>query len=232
MDLTKQRYNTIFLNAGHGGWLGDSSDIRNYTTFPSKTAFFKTNPNNTRMHGTINGKQAFLEGIKNREYIDIIEKKLAGKCNVVKVYNNRHDTPLKSRVNIANHYHSTISKGLYVSEHSNAHNTRARGLSIWTSRGQTTSDVLAEKLFKKFSKSSKLPPNVSLRRQSYSDGDSDYEANFYELRETIMPAILLENLFFDNIDDVELLNLPEYIDIYTDYVAEWCVESLIYMNSK
>lgn len=37
------------------------------------------------------------------------------------------------------------------------------------------------------------------------DGDLDKEANFWIIRRTKMPAILIEHLFFDNLQDAKLL---------------------------
>ena len=42
-------------------------------------------------------------------------------------------------------------------------------------------------------------------RTELSDKDFDYEANFYMISKTIMPFILTENLFFDNVEDMKLL---------------------------
>ena len=42
-------------------------------------------------------------------------------------------------------------------------------------------------------------------RKDLSDGDSDKEANFYVLKYTYCPAVLVECLFQDNKSDVEYL---------------------------
>ena len=42
-------------------------------------------------------------------------------------------------------------------------------------------------------------------RMDLTDGDPDIEASFYLLRHTSCPAVLTENLFMDNQDDVEYL---------------------------
>ena len=42
-------------------------------------------------------------------------------------------------------------------------------------------------------------------RADWSDGDPDYEANFYIIRKTLCPAVLTESLFQDNRADVEFL---------------------------
>jgi len=52
------------------------------------------------------------------------------------------------------------------------------------------------------------------------DGDTDYEANFYVLINTVMPAVLLENLFFDNYADASLLMDKKYFEYYTRLQAD------------
>lgn len=42
-------------------------------------------------------------------------------------------------------------------------------------------------------------------RKDMSDGDPDKESQFYILRKTKCPAVLTENLFQDNQEDVEFL---------------------------
>ena len=42
-------------------------------------------------------------------------------------------------------------------------------------------------------------------RKDLSDGDLDKEENFYVLKQTHCPAILVENLFFDNRKEAEFL---------------------------
>ena len=40
-----------------------------------------------------------------------------------------------------------------------------------------------------------------MRKDTYSDGDVDKEANFWVLAKTVMPAILSENFFMTNYDN-------------------------------
>ena len=42
-----------------------------------------------------------------------------------------------------------------------------------------------------------------------SDGDPDFEENFYVLRKTICPAVLTENFFQNSKEDVEWLESEE-----------------------
>ena len=50
------------------------------------------------------------------------------------------------------------------------------------------------------------PPSPAQRlRTDCSDGDADMEAGFYILRKSACPAVLTENLFMDNRDDMAFL---------------------------
>lgn len=42
-------------------------------------------------------------------------------------------------------------------------------------------------------------------RTNYTDADPDLEKDFYLLRHTLAPAILVENLFYDNHEDCDFL---------------------------
>ena len=44
-------------------------------------------------------------------------------------------------------------------------------------------------------------------------GFSGWEENFYVLKNTIMPAILTENLFYDNPEDIEVKKNEKGIEI-------------------
>jgi N-acetylmuramoyl-L-alanine amidase len=79
------------------------------------------------------------------------------------------------------------------------------GWSAYTSRGQTRSDVLAECLYQAADQVlGASTPSIRIRRDT-SDGDSDFEADFYVLRHTSCTAVLTENLFMDNLDDADFL---------------------------
>lgn len=100
---------------------------------------------------------------------------------------------------------------LYVSIHVNASAKsgwdKATGFSIYTSPGETKSDALATDIFDEATKLLK-PIGKSLRKD-ISDGDPDFEENFYVLRKTICPAVLTENFFQNSKEDVEFLESEE-----------------------
>lgn len=100
---------------------------------------------------------------------------------------------------------------LYVSIHVNASVKKgwdkATGFAIYTSPGETKSDVLATDIFDEATRLLK-PIGKSLRKDM-SDNDPDFEENFYVLRKTSCPAVLTENFFQNTKSDVEWLESEE-----------------------
>ena len=118
------------------------------------------------------------------------------------------DIPLSERVRRTNTRCQTHGKSsvLLVSIHVNAagDGTRwhtATGWSAYTCKGQTQSDKLAECLYQAAIKNF---PDKRIRKDS-SDGDADWEENFYVLRNTLCPAVLTENFFMDSLSDRDYL---------------------------
>lgn len=118
------------------------------------------------------------------------------------------DISLKERVNRANKICSKYGAGnvILISVHANAVGDSSqwmtgKGWEAYTTRGTTKSDKLAEYLYKRAEK------NFSGRkiRKDLTDGDSDKEANFYIIKNVKCPAVLTENFFYDNKDDLEYL---------------------------
>lgn len=81
----------------------------------------------------------------------------------------------------------------------------ARGWSCYTTRGETAADGLATALYEA---AKDWLPGMRLR-SDYTDGDPDIEKDFYLLRHTQCPAVLTENLFMDNKEDVVFLESGE-----------------------
>lgn len=77
----------------------------------------------------------------------------------------------------------------------------ARGWSAFTSRGETRADIIANFLYNEAEKQF-VGHKI---RKDMSDGDPDWEEGFYILRKTVCPAVLTENFFQDNKEDVEYL---------------------------
>ncbi len=101
----------------------------------------------------------------------------------------------------------------------------ARGWSAYTSKGKTKSDELATMFYDEAEKNF---AGHKIRKDN-SDGDPDWEENFYILTKTKCPAVLTENFFMDNKEDVEYLNSAEgkaaiirtHADAITKYVAKY-----------
>lgn len=121
------------------------------------------------------------------------------------------------------------SNCVYVSVHVNAAGgdgkwKNARGWCVYTTPGVTKSDTLATYLYNEAK--SILPPNSKYYvRSDFSDGDPDYEANFYVIRKTKCPAVLTENLFQDNKEDVAFLTSEEgmrkIVEIHVNGIIEY-----------
>lgn len=114
------------------------------------------------------------------------------------------DVPLSERCRRANEYKA--SDTILVSIHCNAAGSgsewmQARGWEAWTSTGQTKADKLADSLYVA---AGRLLPDMKIRKDM-SDGDADKESGFYILKHTKCPAVLTENLFQDNKEDVGFL---------------------------
>lgn len=99
---------------------------------------------------------------------------------------------------------------ILISIHANASGNgsqwmKAQGWSAYTSKGHTKADILAECLY---DAAAANLPGKRIRTDS-SDGDRDWEENFYILRHTTCPAVLTENFFYDSKDDLAFLESEE-----------------------
>lgn len=95
---------------------------------------------------------------------------------------------------------------ILVSIHVNAAGSgqwmKATGWSAYTTKGVTKSDRLADSLY---SAAKEVLPDDKRIRTDYSDKDPDWEENFYILKHSLCPAVLTENFFQDNKEDVSYL---------------------------
>ena len=78
----------------------------------------------------------------------------------------------------------------------------ATGWSCYTCKGQTESDRLADCLYKA---AEQILKNQVIRTDYARDGDPDWEENFYILRHSLCPAVLVEQFFMDNKKDLAYL---------------------------
>lgn len=118
---------------------------------------------------------------------------------------------------------------LLVSIHCNAAGNgqwmAARGWSAFTTKGKTKADHLADCLYAQAA----LKLDGQKIRKDMSDGDPDWEEGFYILRKTKCAAVLTENMFQDNKEDVAYL-LSER---GRSAIASLHIDGIIdYINSK
>jgi N-acetylmuramoyl-L-alanine amidase len=176
------------LDPGHGGILNGE-----YQTAGKRSPVWE------------DGSQYF-EGEGNRDIVNRILKlcKESG-IDAIDIVSSNRDISLSERVARANALNS-VRKCIYVSIHSDAFSQEsANGYSVYTSKGNTKSDEIAEIFIENMEI---FFPDRKLRKDT-SDGDKDKEANFYVLKNTDCPAILIENFFMTNKQECKLLMSKE-----------------------
>lgn len=144
----------------------------------------------------------FREYLWNRQIADLIlEGLVSAGIDASLVVTETNDVSLRNRVNRVNTICNRLgaSNVLLVSIHANAAGNgsawmNAKGWSCYTSRGKTKSDQVAECLYDAFEEEFQ----DRKIRKDMSDGDRDWEENFYVLQKSKCPAVLLENFFYDN----------------------------------
>lgn len=188
-DLTSKLIPII--DCGHGG-LDENGQ---YTTLQGKKYTFNGE-----------GQESFTiyEGVINRQIGGKLISKLkeAGIDFVDLNSTDPQDKPLKERVKEADDLYAHNKNCFYLSIHSNSASTdtkgkgsKAHGFEIFTSKGKTESDQLAKVI-----------------ADSYKSHLTDFrfrglkESNFYVLKYTDCPAVLVENLFFDNYEEALFLS--------------------------
>lgn len=125
-----------------------------------------------------------------------------------------NDISLKNRVKRVKEYCNEFGTKnvILISIHSNASGDgsswmKAHGWSAFTTKGDTSSDKLAECFY---NAAFNLFEDKDVRTD-FSDGDRDYEEDFYIIKKTPCTAVLTENFFYDNIKDAEFITTEEGI---------------------
>lgn len=145
------------------------------------------------------------------------------------------DVPLKDRVERVNAYCRRYGKEnvLLVSVHNNAAGKgdawmKARGWRAYTTKGVTESDYLAARIIDAAEDIFKKPLTVS-RYSNNEDTGRDFEEGLYLLRNTYCAAVLTENFFQDNKEDVLYLNSDEGLGACIDVHVQGIID---YINQK
>ena len=144
----------------------------------------------------------FLEYLWNRQIAELLlDRFMIMGIDASLVVTETNDISLSTRVQRVNRVCSKVgaSNVILLSIHSNAAGDgskwmSAQGWSCYTSKGDTKSDVIAECLYDAF----ETEFAEKKIRKDMSDGDRDWEENFYVLQKSKCAAVLLENFFYDN----------------------------------
>ena len=171
----------------------------------------------------------FREYAYNRYLAFIIrERLLALGLDAQLVVPEREDISLKERCRRVNAICRQLGNDLVIllSIHVNAAGNGqnwldARGWSCFTTRGKTKADALATCLYEA---AKNHLPGMKIRTD-FSDGDPDIEKDFYIIRHSSCPAVLTENLFMDNRQDVAFLESEEgakaIVNLHVDGILQY-----------
>ena len=178
-----------------------------------------------------------LEGIYNREITQRITTRLQQQGIDAELLVpedediSLHDRCLRANKQSIIHGETNV---LIISIHCNAASSdgkwhNARGWSVYTSKGQTEADKLADCLAKA------AYDNLlgEIVRADWSDGDIDIEESFFILSHTLSPAVLTENLFMDTLQRKTFLLSEEgksaivqlHIDGITEYLRQCSIDA-------
>ena len=156
---------------------------------------------------------SLMEWLYTREIaIEVVKRLKEQGYDAERLVPENSDISLTARANRVNAWCDKLgSKNVcLVSIHCNAAGSgsqwmNARGWEAWTSVGQTQGDKLADCLYD--AAEQVLRPLISdiKIRVDLTDGDRDKESNFTVLQKTKCAAVLTENMFQDNKEDVEWL---------------------------
>lgn len=161
------------------------------------------------------GMKQFFEYEFNRDVVRRIAEKLdkIGIKYEILVPEVDEDIALSKRAARANAFCEKYGAKncLFISVHANASGNgtqwmKAKGWSCYTSKGETTSDTYAEIFMRE---AEKVLGTMDMTIRKYSQKKYSWEENFTVLVKTKCPAVLTENLFYDNKKEVQFLQSEE-----------------------
>lgn len=141
------------------------------------------------------------------------------------VIEDEHDVTLTERCNRVNKWCKKLgSKNvIFISIHANAAGNgdweSARGFSVYVAtQCSDASKKLAQSLYSEADKRG-FRGNRSLPKEHY------WQANFTVIAKTLCPAVLTENLFYDNMEDLAILKNEEskqkIVDLHVDGIVNY-----------
>lgn len=157
-----------------------------------------------------------------REIAARLEQALKARgMDAVRITPEENDVSLGERCRRANKYgaQDVILVSIHCNAAGNGSWMSARGWEAWTSVGNTKADKLATCLYKAAGRA-----GFKLRKDE-TDGDPDKEGHLYILKHTVCPAVLTENLFQDNREDLEYLlsetGKQTIVDLHVNGIVEY-----------
>lgn len=218
----------VIIDMGHGGMINGI-----YQTPGKRSPKWKDLPQ-------------LFEGVQNREIGELVKQKLTALgIGFTDIVNSQKDVSRPVRIQRADACHSLHPNSVGISIHADAacykyidkactirydndpkkkvnvfyykeENHPASGFSVYTSKGETKSDLLAETTIE----SLELNFGTSVKwRFDKTDGDKDKEENFDMVALTKAPFILCELGFMTNRAECELMHTQEF--------KEKCADALV-----
>ena len=177
---------------------------------------------------------------KEWKYTRVIAKQVVDKLKSMDydarlVVTEDKDISLSERIRRVNTICNKEGAGnvLLISVHANAVGDSSqwmtgKGWEAYTTRGETISDKLADFLYKR------ADSNIKGRkiREDWTDGDRDKEADFYIIKKAKCAAVLTENFFYDNKDDLQYLTSEEGIHAVVRLHIEGIIDFVKYKEGK
>lgn len=168
----------------------------------------------------------FREGNFNRLIGQRLERMLKDAGFEVHIVNDSYkDNSLKDRVNKANQIATKYGKDncIYISIHSNAAGNginwnNATGVSVHCCRKSSEKSKRLAQLIYKHVLDKGYNGNRSIPK------DHIWYNDFFVLKNTTMPAVLVENLFYDNKSDLKKLMSDEHRDVILSYLYNGILE--------
>jgi len=185
-----------------------------------------------------------FEGISNSS----LSNKLRGRMleeylECVEIQYDNYDLSLKHRVDMINDLYSKDNRMWSLALHHNAQDMsnvpekdvyvdedgnkgfydnseyEARGIEIYTSIGQTKSDLYADVIYRAIAPVA-TRYGLPMRSQKWKDGDVDYEANFSVLALTHCPSVLIETGFMTSHSDCRIILDRDFRDSFVESLIE------------
>ena len=211
----------VCSSAGHAGMNPDGT----YDTAPDKMYDWGDTH-------TFHNKGVFYEGVPNR----IIERHFKGiletfGIKVISLSDEYQDISLQTKVSIVNTWFEFGEWEMSgVDFHSNAHhNPEARGMEVFCYPGSKVGVQLAENYYKYCQA---LFGNQLIYRRGSANVFAKQTDKYMIIRNTRIPFILIENLFFTNLRDAIYLTKAEWLHRFAHAAAMAFVKHYIGLGYK